>query len=278
MRIVIPTYRRADKQITFQQLPPELKARTTLVVDAFDAARLRLKMPPSRHEGYELLEHPPEVNSIAKKRAWILETFQDEKLMMFDDDVRFFVRDHYRAAGAIGAALLSETGHPKLLPPKPEEFTRILAAMSDKLDTHPHGGFSLRQGNNHLAPGWIPNMRVVAALAFRPEVVRRECELGRIETREDMDYTLQLLRRGLPSAVLADMCVDPIDSYAAEGGVNAQLPSRVAAADRDAQRLAELHPGLVRVVYKDYKQGVKRKEVVVSWKKAYEEGIRNASS
>jgi hypothetical protein len=106
-------------------------------------------------------------------------------------------------------------------------------------------------------------------LGYRPEILRRVCELGRIEHREDMDYTLQLLRAGYPNRVNYRLAVGQ-KAYNAKGG--ASLERTMEASNADAEKLAELHPGLVRVAEKNYKQSIKRKEVVCSWKKAAKEG------
>jgi hypothetical protein len=113
--------------------------------------------------------------------------------------------------------------------------------------------------------------RMMLALGYYLPVVMREAELGRIETREDMDVALQLLRRGHPNAVCHTFVVGQEGAgYAASGGCTGQRTTE--ASNRDAHRLAELHPGYVRVVERDYKSSVPRAEVVCSWAKALRDG------
>jgi len=102
-------------------------------------------------------------------------------------------------------------------------------------------------------------------LGYNVPIVKRECELGRIETREDMDYTLQLLRKGFPNIVFFNLCVD--QKYNSPGG--ASLERTVESSNADAEKLATLHPGFVRITEKKYKSSLPRKEVVCSWKKAF---------
>ena len=98
--------------------------------------------------------------------------------------------------------------------------------------------------------------------------------LGRIENREDMDLTLQLLKLGLPNQVRFDIAADQMTGFGAKGGCSVQRT--IEAADADAELLASLHPGLVGLVEKTYKGlSVTRKEVVVQWKRAYEMGKRS---
>jgi hypothetical protein len=249
VRIYIPTYRRVNAQHTYYALPPGWQARTTFVVDAQDA----LAMIDYGYASGLLCIVPDSagVTSIAKKRAWLLSTVEDEPIVMLDDDLRFAVRD-----GAGG----------RLVDASPEIVGAYLFALETSLQLYVHAGFSARQGNNHLPGGWVTNTRMMYVLGYQPHAVRKHCELGRIETREDMDITLQLLRKGFPNAVCADICVD--QKYNAPGGASGQRT--MAASDADAELLAALHPGFVKVVQRAYASSVPRKEVVVQWKKAFE--------
>jgi hypothetical protein len=102
---------------------------------------------------------------------------------------------------------------------------------------------------------------------YLPKVVE-ECELGRIETREDMDVTLQLLRKGYPNAVWHTTVANQ-RKYNAPGGATNERT--VESMNADAYKLARLHPGYVRVDDKRYKTSVPRLEVHCSWKKALQD-------
>ena len=254
MRIYIPTYRRPD-QHTWRALHPEDRARTTFVVDGRDHDVLKLK--GVHQHGSEIKVHPPEIKTIAQKRKWIIETARncgEDKIVMFDDDLRFAVR----------------TGDGvKLRQANTVDLGEHLIRLDLELDKYAHAGWSARQGNNHMGDGWQrPAGRMCYVLAYRPAVVLATCELGRIETREDMDVTLQLLRQGFANSVSADITADQYSGYAARGGCSEQRTME--SSNADAEKLAELHPGFVRVVEKKYKSSTPRKEVIVQWKKAYE--------
>jgi hypothetical protein len=81
----------------------------------------------------------------------------------------------------------------------------------------PHVGFGPRQGNNHEKGGWKTPARMMFSLGYYLPIVVKECELGRVETREDMDVTLQLLRKGYPNAVW-QTTVNDQRKYDAPGG------------------------------------------------------------
>lgn len=247
LRIYIPTYRRTEAQHTYGALPDFWKARTTFVCDGRDWKIL--KIMEGLHEESDVLLVPSWVKTIAQKRAFILQNTRHVKIVMMDDDLRFAAR----------------TGEGvSLRPATPEDVHEAIQALDGALDTYAHAGFSARQGNNHLEPGWKNTARMMYVLGYRPQILRHRCALGRIEHREDFDYTLQLLRQGFDNMILADVCVD--QRFNAPGGCSEQRTME--ASNADAKKLAELHPGLVKVVEKDYKTSVPRLEVRVSWKKA----------
>lgn len=249
LRVIIPTFRRTDQQHTFRGLPAEWKAQTTFVVDKTDAASLEHRYKAT---GCEVLVHPEEVKTIAQKRAWILRELRHGKIVMFDDDLRFAYRPNPAFTKLEGA----QTG----------VVGNFLNELSLTLDSYVHAGWSARQGNNRLTSGFVYNTRMMYVLGYRRADVVEHCELGRIETREDMDVTLQLLRKGFPNAVMTNICAD--QAYNAPGG--ASMERTVESSNADAHKLAALHPGLVRITEKSYKASVPRLEVVCSWKEAYE--------
>ena len=252
LHIYIPTFRRCYEQITFGDLPKSWHSRTTFVVDEQDA-----KILQSRYSKTEVnfWVHPPEITTIAKKRAWMIENTPHEKIVMFDDDLRFYIR--------------REDNPDRLRYTKEEDLEEAFDELDSVLNMVVHAGLSARQGNNHQDGVWIDNARMMYCLGYRVDVVRRVCELGRIEHREDMDYTLQLLRAGYPNRVNFRLAVGQ-KAYNAKGG--ASVERTMEASNADAHKLAELHPGLVKVVQKKYKQSIRREEVICYWKKAAKEG------
>src|SRR5262249_15550945 len=89
VQIVIPTYRRVGDQVTFRNLPRVYWPHTEFVANEEETPALKLKYG---HTGAKVVTHPPEIDSIAKKRAWILANTPHEKIFMLDDDLKFAVR------------------------------------------------------------------------------------------------------------------------------------------------------------------------------------------
>ena len=186
MRIIIPTRGRTNQQITLQSLPGEWRKRTTIVCPKIEAFKLG-----GLDERIEIVAQPNSDWTIAQKRKWILEEWPQrgyEKILMFDDDLCFATR------------VSDSDTHLREI--RGEELGAEIQRLADKLGPEfPHVGFGPRQGNNNQQAGWKTPSRMMYSLGYYLPIVVKECELGRIETREDMDLTLQLLRKGYPNAV-----------------------------------------------------------------------------
>src|SRR5262249_44543226 len=180
-----------------------------------------------------------------------------DKIIMLDDDLGFATR-------------ISENGT-HLRPIQGEELIPEFQRIEDKLGpAFPHVGFRTRQFNNSENSGWTIPVRMQYTTGYCLPIVVKECELGRIETREDMDVTLQLLRKGYPNAVWQTTINDQRKYDAPGGCTNERTIER---SNADAYRLAELHPGYVSVVGKPYKVSVPRVEVICQWQKALADGL-----
>lgn len=269
LHIYIPTYRRVDRQKTLGNIPKDWLPHTTLVIDRQDYDDGLRKT--ARNKGCNTWIVPKSIKTIAQKRAWIIENTPHDKIIMLDDDLRICRRDYRRTPTLV---ITSET----------HQVSRMFRLIDNKLNKFVHIGIGARAGDNNVEKTqrkqgaetkkelrWFANFRCMYALAYRTKPVRKRCKLGRIEHREDMDYTLQLLRQGYPNRVLVEFTVDQL--YNTKGG--ASVDRKLEDSNRDAVKLAKLHPGFVKVVEKDYKVSVKRKEVICQWKKAYEEGRKS---
>ena len=81
-RIYIPSYGRANKQITWDNLPEKWKERTTIVVDASEVKEYSSLYP-------NVLSSPKGMKGIAPIREWIVKQATEEKISMLDDDLNF---------------------------------------------------------------------------------------------------------------------------------------------------------------------------------------------
>lgn len=273
MHIYIPTYHRTSRrqQSTLDCLPDEWMDRTTLVCPKEDRSALREVIGD---RGAEIILQPRHIKTIAQKRAWIIATTPYKKIVMLDDDLRFCHRAYDRKWNIVATPYTKRDNHV-------DEALRWLEKL---LQTYAHAGFWPRQGNNRRPEhGAYPNNRIMYALGMDIKTVRRVCcgkkcrgevhqgcKLGRIEHREDMDYTLQLLRAGYENRVLLDHMLQ--HEYNNRGGASEERTME--ASNADAVKLAKLHKGFVKVVEKAYSTSIPRKEVVCQWRKAYESSQR----
>jgi hypothetical protein len=202
MRIIIPTRGRVNEQRTLLSLPRELRKQTTIVCPKQEEVRLRCL-----DDDVEVVAQPDPDWKIAQKRKWIMEEWLRrgyEKILMFDDDLCFATR-------------ISETDR-RLREIHGEELGAEIQRLADKLGPEfPHVGFGARQGSHNVESGWKTPARMMYSLGYYLPIVVKECELGRIETREDMDINLQLLRKGYPNVVW-QTTVNDQRKYDAPGG------------------------------------------------------------
>lgn len=273
--IVIPTRGRTERQLTYRYLPESLRPSTILVAPRNELAALRARCPEARN----IVAQPDHIDTIAKKRAWILGEMpgmKGKKVIMLDDDLAFFVRcapkDRYFDDAA---------GYWKV---KPEaaargvKLARVATAVGDRkkvaeafgqwsklLDKYAHVGMGSRLGNHYERDEIGYTQRHVHALGYRVDTWRAVVKPNRVNLKEDFDYNLQLLRAGHDNAQIHYVFVGP-GAYGSPGGCTEER-ARVGH-DAAAVKLAQLHPELVRVVKRNY-QGIPRLEVVVRWQKAF---------
>jgi hypothetical protein len=256
MKIIIPTRGRVDNQLTFRNLPKELQERTILVCPKSEKFWL---------EKYKCttLVQPEEITTIAEKRKWIFDTAVADgidKIVMLDDDLRFAVRRE------------DDPGLFRKAEPEDiiEAFTQLETLLCEEI---PHAGFAVRGsgiGDAAKKGGWqLTGKRMMYSLGYYVPTVKDHAIFGRIGTHEDMDITLQLLRKGFINAVNFSFVTD--QAFGKPGGCDKERT--IEKNNADALKLAELHPGYVRVVQKDYKASVPRIEVVCSWQKALQDGL-----
>lgn len=258
MLIAIPSRARAGQaNHTFERLPPALQKDAVLVVSKQEAldyiARFgKNNVVRTSHDG------------IGRVRQHVLR-FGDvaQKIVMLDDDLTFYER--------------RKDDPTKLLNASPASITKLFKAIDKALDSYAHVGVAAREGANRCADPVILNTRMLRVLAYRTDILKAEgIRYDRLPVMEDFDVTLQLLRKGYANAVINGWAQDQGTSNA-PGGCSTYRTREVQAAG--AHGLKKLHPDFVTVVTKETKGawgGGERTDVRIAWKKAYEEGLRNA--
>lgn len=250
MDIIIPTYGRAGNQETLKRLSMAGLA-VTLVVQAREA---HLYGAYGYADIYVLPEY---IQTIAPTRQHILENVgTDRQFVMVDDDLTFFKR--------------RDDNREKLRELTPAELQEGFFTLAEMLHVYAHAGFAAREGANRNTSDLVPNTRIMRVLGYdRGTLLRNSIRFDRLEVMEDFDVALQLLRLGRSNVIVNNWAHNQAGSGATGGCSHFRTPELHA---RNAEKLAELHPGFVTVVEKTTKGawgGGTRKDVNIQWKKAY---------
>lgn len=247
--IYIPTYQRVDVQTTLERIPKSSgvdKGRVVLVATKKEAKKLekRWEVP--------VLVQPDTISNIAQKRAWIIEQCRHERMIMLDDDLRFCYRPSFSSPKLITVDNMHEGAN------------RAWLNVERALEHFAHVGVGARMGANSKTFRWSINSRCMYVLGYQTKVIQK-CKLGSMDTREDMDYTLQLLQKGFRNLVSYRLLVD--QTFAKAGGMTEERT--IEKSNKDAHRLAKRYEGIVEAVEKQYKESIPRTEVRVAWRKAF---------
>lgn len=257
MKIYIPTMGRSDKQVTYQSLSPNLRARTNLVVPHKER---------DLYAGYPHLVTPPSIKNIGDTRQWIYEYHHkargERKFVMCDDDLTFAMRrkdDPTKFSTQITAS----------------QMDRIFYDLANLLDVHAFAGILPREGGNRVTKKYISNSRLIRVYAYKTDVLHQHrVKFNQCGTMDDFDVALQLLTKGESNGVLCYAVQNQGGSQAIGG---AALYRTMDTHAKSAQTLKERHPDFVTLVTKKTKVswgGGERTDVIIQWKKAYESGKR----
>lgn len=268
MIVAVPSYRRAhnNEAQTFQHWPVDLPLHVFVREEEF-ADYEALLNDIGRHQDRLIAIPDGAVSNISTTRNWILDWCSangHEKVVMVDDDLHFICRN-----------IPGDAVH--LRPCELEDYHGLMKWFDVSLESHAHAAVSMREGNNRVEGkgaqveatrgirmvGYCVTTLDLLGVRFRPEV----------DGREDLDMTLQLLRHGFPNVVT---------HHWAQGQKVANAPGGlseyrdVAHSDASARKLAELHPGFVKLRDKVNTSGGEfgvRTETTIYWKKSLGAGV-----
>lgn len=261
MLIAILSKARATRQITLRQLPALVRSSTFLVVD-FDEYQAYREAHPN------IICLPEGCKGIGMARQFLVHyalKAGETKVLMLDDDLTFALR---------------RTDDPtKFTTPTDEDITRCFQDVKKKLDDYAHVAIAPREGGNRRTDAYVPNTRALRALAFRVDKLNSaSIKFTGAEVMEDFYVQLSLLLCGEAHLTINWMVQNQHGSNTS-GGCSTYRTMEVQA--RAAEALHAKFPDFVKVVDKETKTawgGQKRKDVIISWKAAYEEGRRRARS
>jgi hypothetical protein len=196
------------------------------------------------------------VDGIALTRQYCGKIADNDKFVMFDDDLRFYKRIH------------PEDWRLRYLPDLNLKASLMLLDIERTLDDYAHCSISAREGNNRLPYEGVECSRPLRVLAYRKDEFV-DLEHGRVKIMEDFDVTLQLLRRGFPNMVIAKWAQGQKQTQM-EGGCSDYRTLELH--EKNVKIFAQLHDGYVKLRQKNNKSGGEfgvRLEATIYWQKAY---------
>jgi TET-associated glycosyltransferase-like protein len=251
VHITIPTYGRADRQLTHQLFP-----HARLVVQD----REKHLYAPSK-----TMVLPPDVTGIAATRDAIIKWCYPDYVIMLDDDLNFAVR--------------REDAPAKFRPAYGVDYKEMIQQIVDCLELFPHVSMSPRQGANRETGQFLYNGRCMRVHGFNTKILVDNNIKGYhpdAPFMRDFYITLALLTRGYTNCILNWYVNDHPGSNVVPGGCTEQRSLELL--KQSAEVLQSEFPDFVRLEIKQTKgswEGKERYDVRISWKKAAEYGQRN---
>lgn len=263
MKLYVHTSGRSGLALpTLNALIP-LRSRTSVVVQKREEQHYRSRLG----RDWNLVVLPDHICRLSPTRQWILEEAhknKEEKICLFDDDLHFFHRTSKK-----DWHLKKNTD---------EDMVEMVDLLDSWLNEIIHCSISHRFGNESVRAEHISPGRAMQVLAYRThDVISLGARFDRIQAKQDMDMTLQLLRAGYTNRISFTFCHDQIRSTndPKHGGCAEYRTAFMM--DESVHELARLHPGLVRV-RKPVSAAAKKRgvalEVIVDWKKALASSTR----
>lgn len=277
MKIVIPTMQRSEIQFTVNQLkmggiPNKYKCYLVVPKEEFSEYH--------KYFGDNFNIVPITEKGINNVRQYIMEhcKTKDDKLLMIDDDLRFFTRPSF-----YDVALFQSSG---------EEILMMIQWLEKQLDNYAHCSISARTQNFQLtnrikrAESFeLKTVRPYRIYGYRQDIVlgeKLDFHAGlQINTMDDFHMTLNLLELGYPNIVSCRWAHDQCTSNS-RGGASTYRDLELLKIC--ALNLKEKHPQVVKTRLVTTKSSwggtpenpVTRTDVTIQWQKAL--GIRTEES
>jgi hypothetical protein len=275
--LVIPTHGRVNKQITLGALPTSLQKEVVLVPSLPEEAKALQALYPDNE-----VVLAKGTKSIAAKRHWIMTNLPkngDRLLFMMDDDIAFFERcppkwrvwEEDRQAYGIKPGAPTGTALMMRRYPKDAVLLKLFEQLDARYGTHAPAmlGIAHRRHSDKQKESWHINGRMMYAFGVDPERYKKyKIRFDAVGLREDFHVVLSMLRKGEQGHSFVELLNNEYGSFGAAGGCSGERSMEYS--DAQCFVLQKLHAPFVKVVDRDYKGSIKRKEVVVAWKKAYE--------
>ncbi len=256
--IAIPSYRRAHINGTWNEIPHSLRDKTFVVVHPDERAAYKSVLGPLGIH-VSATKRQGSISAVRQYMIGALATVERANyVLMLDDDLKFFVRDHRTL---------------KLHPASYADIEKMIKKMYEwvNVDGFFATGISARQGNNHIEDSYRDNTRMMNAYMLDRRLINWcEVRFDSMRVMEDFWVTLEMLTRGYRNRVFYEYAWNQIGS-GAEGGCSVWRTGKTQRLA--AEKLKRVFPDFVTLVEKESRSGwkglEKRIDVRVQWRKAY---------
>jgi hypothetical protein len=242
LQIMIPSRSRSQYVRTIYHLSENLWPSITIVV------------PPEQYKSYRA-DIPMEIEilefdgaGIAAKREFILHLNHTGKVIMLDDDLKFYKRTE-------DGARFPGTFH--------LQTEQMIGEIVDFLDCYPMVGLTDKFMSQTRPRGYVECHRFNQVLGFNRDLLPKPWPQFRVPHDEEHDVHLQLLTRGCKTAVLTEW--SKADKADAPGGCNDWRNADILKYTHE--KLIELWPGIVSI---DSSKG--KPKARYNWQRAKEIG------
>jgi hypothetical protein len=269
-KIFIPTLHRVDNQITYNNLPDDLKDRVVMVVQAWERPLYKydceyLVLPDT--DEY----HFSNYYCLPKTRKMIYQAGRNMKYAVIDDDIVFFRRN----ARYFGQESNMETSKRKATPDDVLEMFDLFDGWLDKPDVTVCGCSHME--NPPMETYFSKNSSLSSALWINgPDFtdILDELDLTSIKVAEDACFLLSLLTRGYGNRVSGEFIFQNNSVYKKDLKSAVWDQQTYEQTQKDHQYLEKMFPGIYNIVYDEdgnraaggYRNAGKSK---ILWSKAY---------
>lgn len=260
MKIYVPSSNRADRCELFNSIDPLI---CTLVVPFGQGMAYREK------QRAHVLETPPEITGIRDTRNYLLRL--GGKMVMMDDDLRFFTRANPGCKYQENRILRKSTK---------QDIADMLMALDKALDTHAHASISPRAFNNALDDEPAVYGRYYRLCGFNTDLMPNGPIQALLAVGEDLELAIQLYKLGLPAQIFSMWAHDDVRGTSSSGGCSTYRTHELHEAC--ILRMEELYAPFVKAVRKVRKTKTasgdgfeNRLDPKINWKALYEFGQQN---
>lgn len=267
VRLAITTHKRAtvEQQWTLAEFMAARIRPLELVVQASqEQAYCKMLNSLKAIDYVSVTVLPKEITRLYTTRQWLLDDTRERgqtRVLLFDDDIGFDTRrdtiGHYRKS-------------------EPEDVRRMIRTLAETVRHYAHAGIGSRQGSGYASRaaqverqnGLTVVGRMSRALAYNVRMCAKlDARYDRIDFVDDFQMTLDLLTKGEPNAIWYEWVQGERGGFNAPGGCSTQ---RTMEKLQQAQNwLKKRFPDVVDFVEKQYKTTEARREVRISWQKAF---------